>query len=786
MFLVAISVSTLDLAGCGKEEAAAIQSGGGVPSDWLTLSLDEMKFPYQGGTASRDYSLADGISIDEITLSMSNKGDQWCTPVLQDGKLDVRVEQSWSDKERVTVLTIRLDNSHRRTLTIRQDAAPSSDDVKIKVVGGSATSEETVKDYCPFVESYDGDKLSYFNSQYGAVSYPFYLNYELEAGHTLNKIIYTPRTDSGNKWGSFDQFYVEVAAADAPENFIKVGEFSRGQGVHSPLTIMLANPVVNAKFVRFTITKGYQDRVSCAEMEFFEASSFKFDPSTVFADRMCTRLREGVTQKQINQIPNDGLRNLAMALFEGTYDTKYRLAEYRPYQHPSVMASRNKTSKYSLRDNVTGLYAKAGETMAVIVDKLYAGANLQMMVQDLNGGYNNHKYYSLFEGYNEITTEVGGLIYIINHTNDEIPLLIEEADGDALKLITDKTVKVHFAGAKVNGYFDISKNTEADWKGILENAAYQDIDVLGKYSHLTWRVEDFRTNSPEITRTIDNLDRLVTQQHQLMGLVKYGKRHNNRMHFCIDYKAASPNASDYRTVYNDGTYYAEPFCKPDRFAARLWGPAHEMGHCNQTRPGLKWAGTTEVTNNIFSLYNQTQFGQPCKLLVDNCTLKDENDQVVTGDYNNIYQAARLFVIEGKRAHCLPGVSSVVHEVKLVPFWQLKLYMMDVRGYEDFYADLFEFFRTNPSPSEQGANSGLDQLDFVRQVCRISGLNLLDFFEKWGFLTPVDATLNDYGSKSFKITQAQIDALKQEINAAGYQKAADNLHLIDESNMYDYK
>ncbi len=178
-------------------------------------------------------------------------------------------------------------------------------------------------------------------------------------GHTLNSIVYTPRTDSGNKWGSFDQFTVEVSTADKPDDFVKIGDYARGNGVHTPFTIKLSSPVEDAKFVRFIITKAYEDRVSCAEMEFYEASSNKFDPAAIFADNMGLQLKAGVTEKQIKQIPNEYLKELGLALLSGNYESAYRLADYRPYQNPAVMATRNKTSKYSLRDNPTGIYAKS-------------------------------------------------------------------------------------------------------------------------------------------------------------------------------------------------------------------------------------------------------------------------------------------------------------------------------------------------------------------------------------------------------------------------------------------
>ena len=761
-----------------------------IPDDWLTISTESVSFSYEGGTENRKFVLGQGLDMNQITSTLSNKGDDWLTALVENGKMTIICERSFTERVRSSVLTLMYDDNHKCNITISQEAAPSSADKLIKVIGGEATSEETQgkdtdKNALTLEMSYDGNKKTYFNSAFGQVSYPFSIRYELEKGHTLNSIVYTPRTDSGNKWGSFDQFTVEVSTADKPDDFVKIGDYARGNGVHTPFTIKLSSPVEDAKFVRFIITKAYEDRVSCAEMEFYEASSNKFDPAAIFADNMGLQLKAGVTEKQIKQIPNEYLKELGLALLSGNYESAYRLADYRPYQNPAVMATRNKTSKYSLRDNPTGIYAKADETLAVFVGDIYEGGKVSMLIQDLNGGYNNSKTYELSEGYNEITVEVGGLIYILNHVNDDIPLRLEDADNDQKRNIEAKTVKVHFANGKVNGYFDIQKNKESDWAQIRDNAKYQEIDVLGEYSHLTWRISDFKKYNTEITKTIENLDRLVYLEEEFMGLVKYDKMFNNRMHFSIDYKAKSPNASDYRTVYNAGDYYAEPFCKPENFPTRCWGPAHEVGHCNQTRPGLKWSGLTEVSNNIMSLFIQTSFGRPCKLLVDGCTLKDEKDQTL-GTYNNIYQGATSLIVDGKRPHCLPGIANITRETQLVPFWQLKLYMIDVLEKTDFYHRLYEYFRTHESPSDKGENQGMNQLDFVRQVCDISGLNMLDFFEKWGFLYPVKTTLNDYGNKAFEITEEQIRLLKEEINGKGYRMPRANVHQITESNLNDYK
>ena len=767
---------TFSNVGCSDLEV----TGTTIPNDWINISTQTRSFTHEGGLENINFTLASGLDASKISISFSDKGEDWCTATIKDSKLMILIEHSYGAEPRSTGLTLLYDENHKCTIPIEQAPTPSIEDKIIKVVGGIATSEETSgKDTggnpLTLAMSYDGNKSTYFNSKFGAVTYPFNITYELEEGHTLNRIVYTPRTDSGNKWGSFDKFSVEVATADKPDNFTRVGTYERGDGVHSSFAMRLPEGVNDIKKVRFVITKAYQDRVSCAEMEFFEENKNKFNPSSIFTDAMFTQLKSGVTEKQIRQIPDEYLKQLGLALLNGKYDSAYRLANYRPYQNPSIMATANKTAKYSLRDNPTGIYAGAGETLAVIVGPIYKGGKISMLIQDLNGGYNNSKTYALEEGYNQVKVEVGGLIYILNHVSDDIPLL-PETDA-AKKIITDKTVQIHFPMGKVNGYFDIQKNSEADWAKMRDNAPYQDIDVLGKYAHITWRVSDFKKYNTEITKTIDNYDRLVLLQEEFMGLVKYKKMFNNRMHFSIDYVAKSPNATDYRTVYNASDYYAEPFCKPERFAARCWGPAHEVGHCNQTRPGLKWAGLTEVTNNIMSLWIQTSFGESCKLLVDGNN---------NGKYANFYEWSADYIISQKRAHCLPEVESITRELQLVPFWQLKLYMIDALGKKDFYHDLYEHYRITPNLDSSKTTEGIVQLDFVRQVCALAQLNMLDFFEKWGFLTPVNTILNDYSDKAFIITQQQVDALKQEINGKGYPMPHANVHQITDANINNYK
>ena len=233
------------------------------------------------------------------------------------------------------------------------------------------------------------------------------------------------------------------------------------------------------------------------------------------------------------------LRELARELKAGRYDTEFRVADYRPYQHPSVMAVTNKTAKYSLRDNPTGIYAKKGDEMYIYLSNIYEGAQISIIIQDLNGGYNNFQTIALKEGLNRVIAPVGGLIYLLNHVEEDIPLLPETEEEK--KVIAAKTVSVHFVFGKVNGYFDIRKHkTQEKWEEILSKASYQDIDVLGDYSHITWNVDQFKGKNvssnqgvvTDIVKSLENCDRLVYLEEEFLGLIKYNKMFNNRMHFC--------------------------------------------------------------------------------------------------------------------------------------------------------------------------------------------------------------------------------------------------------------
>ncbi|MBD8349784.1 M60 family metallopeptidase [Dysgonomonas sp. HGC4] len=720
---------------------------------------------FGSGASSTELKLETNIEISELATSVASQGKSWCKATVVDKALTIEVEDNNSEKERTTIVTI-VGKSQKQDIIVTQRATGFVKDKLVKVTRVTTTSEMATEHEAK--DMIDGDFSTYFNSKSGAITtWPFLFDFYFEKAEKIDYIIHTPRQDSGNKWGAIGKLELWIATESAPE-LKKYGEYDFGKVLIKPSIITLEQPIEKPTQIQFRIMSGYEDRVSCAEMQFFQKSTEEdYDYLQIFADKSCSEIKEGITEDDLNKIPDLFYKNIALAIFKGTYDKEFRIQEYRPYQHPDIIAKINKTEKYSLKDNATGMYvANAGDELVVFVGDA-KGQELTLNIRDYQT--NAETSFSLQEGLNVFYPSISGLIYIYNHTQEDIPLLLT-TDAEKKKAAT-KTVKIHIATGEINGYFDIQKHTADDWTRILTNyGKHTEIDILGKHSHITWRTSDYRTNNTDIILMTNYLDAVIKQQNEIMGLFYYKKEFKNRAFIHVDYSAPAAYATSYRTAYSLG--YLNVFCTEEGFLSRMWVVGHEIGHVNQTRPGVKWAGTTEVTNNMYAMYNQQQ------ILGDAVRLNTGADS-----YENAFKA----IIQDQQPWILPNDYNK-HMLKLPPFWQLKLYFVDILKQEHFYHNLFEHYRVTEDLSQAllGDNyHGMLQLDFVRQVCNTGKMNMIDFFEAWGFLRPVDVVVNDYGNKTMKVTQKQIDNLKAEIVAKNYPKPAIVVQDLTDLNYRQY-
>lgn len=605
----------------------------------------------------------------------------------------------------------------------------------------------------------DGDSETFWQSNWTAPKFPCYIEFTFDEPQEMDYILYYPSYKSHFK-NIEVQVYSDInVTRSADYRTVFVGELAKASGA---TRIDFQESQAGVTKVKITITDTYDaGEARCTEMEFYKKDPSSFDYTTLFANPSCTELKAGLTEAEILASPHSFYKKLAWYMYNGKYPREFRIADFKAYPHPDVQAKENKTSTYSLLDNPTGISVAADENLVVMAD-LKGRESVNIRVQNLDtpgaDGFGGEEY-TLKDGVNTLRIKEKGLVYVMYHTDD---------------YETASAITLHFASGKVNGYFD-SQNPahEGRWSELLGASVDKYFDVLGKYAHLTFPTAKFQNNTKDGKALIDWYDQLVYREQEFQGLEKYGKMFKNRMYFNVMYTSYMYSTS-YRTSYNESTL--DVLTNESTLNANCWGPAHEVGHSNQTRPGLKWIGTTEVTNNILSQYIQTTVcGEPSRL-----------------DVKDNYTSAWNYIVVPGAPHAT-GADAAGGEIpfcKVVPFWQLELYFGKVLGrtpmrqpdHGGFYPDVYEYVRTQPDQPTAGAQ----QLEFVYNCCLNGQANLLDFFSKWGFLTPVDAEISDYGKAQMTITQADIDNLKSRVEALGFSKPDVALEYITDPLVDSYK
>jgi hypothetical protein len=636
-----------------------------------------------------------------------------------------------------------------------------------KLVRPSGANTTSVQSGEGISRAYDGNMSTLYHSSYNGTQFPVTLNFIFDKTVSrIDYLAYYPRTSNVN--GNFREFELWYSLRGDNQPMIKYGDYDF-KGTSLPSFIQFDSPLTAPDTICFVVKSGENGFVSCAEMEFYsrDASVDLSFLADIFTDSSCSELNPEITLEEIQAISNPFFRKLALDLFSGNYDSEFRVQEYKAYEDPAIIAKTNKTAVYGMRDNPTGIYAIDGNDLVVLVGKINANLHPSLFIQQPEKTTDGTSYI-LHEGVNRIRPAHGGLIYILYYTSTG----------------TEGPVKIHIMNGGVNGYYDKVKHAApGEWERLLAKADFPLFDVKGEYVTMTFQTQAWRNytknNGPDL---IASYDTLAYREQEFEGMVKYNKMNKSRIYMVVDYDNGSMYATSYKTGYSIGSQkgildLAEIKSKTSVYGSESWGPAHEIGHVNQTRPGLKWHGMAEVTNNILSQYITTEFGVKSRIQAEDL-----------GGGKNRYEVAIKEIVDAKIPHNQHGDPFC----KLIPFWQLKRYMIDVLGKTDFYKDVYEKVRVNPDPgAAYGCSSdGMCQLEFVRIVCEVSGLDMTEFFSDWGFLTTYDVLFDDYGEKRFTVSQAGIDYIKAEIAKmnlpAPTLPSGKKLYQINDNNYNTYK
>lgn len=499
----------------------------------------------------------------------------------------------------------------------------------------------------------------------------------------------------------------------------------------------------------------------------------------MFSNEQLTSVKKNAA-KSLKKMESPYLKDVAEQMVAGTYQTKERLRSYECYLSPLVLAKHQKTSPYSQYENPTGIYFQDKDTAVIWVGKTN-GAELSLIVQDWGKNEsekrNKKMQYPLKPGYNVIPIETKGNSYI-GYFSDMDP--------------SDQKVDIHILSGKVNGFFNLATDDDTRWNYLLDNAVSPVMDIMGKQVQLAYAVESLKREAyGRGVELVSLYDALISQQHQIMGLEKYGRVPKNHMLGRVIWEGFM-HADGLGAAFHDSTM--KDLANPDKLRVNSWGVAHEFGHVNQVRPNMKWVGTTEVTNNIYSVWSQYIYNKSMPKL-ERENLKDYDGKKIGGRITAYMESA--FV------HRQPWLTQAGndrwdrqrprdwggdHFVKLVPFWQLQLYFAVAGdgndwGNKDFYGDIFIQSIDDKAPSDMP--DSYYQLAFIKRACDVTKLDLTDFFEQSGMLIPIDLWVDDYTCAQMTITEANIKETKEY--AAKYNKPITPvLHYLTANSVDVYK
>ncbi|MCE3074493.1 M60 family metallopeptidase [Chryseobacterium gwangjuense] len=636
-----------------------------------------------------------------------------------------------------------------------------TNDVKATIIpsGTTASSYQSGEN---IDKSFDNDVNTLYHSAYGNTIFPVVLNYRLDGVTPIDYLKYTPRTSGSNgRFGSVSISYNTTSNS----TFVTLMAFDF-QNPSSPVNVYFPNQITPLN-IRITINNGQGNYASCAEMGFYTlGSSGTANPYTnIFANTLYSALQPSVTQADIDAMTSPFYKGLAQCLFNGTYVNKYRVQDYKVYPPIAVTTGNLKVGGgYSRFENPTGIVFEQGSKVAMFVQNLPSSASISLQVKDFSttiGGTSS--YYELHNGLNVFQLTNSGLGYISYYNpNSALP-----------------DIKINIVSGKVNGLYHYQTSTQTDWQTNLTNSAYNMIDVVGQHSHLVYKKSMLKNYAPfnpvELT---SKYDLIVKNEWLVMGLYKYNLVPKNRM-FSYSNNGGGWYAGGLG-INMDSDWGEESLADVNQLS--LWGIAHEFGHINQIRPDLKWIGTTEVTNNIYSTWVDYH-------------MNVQNDGMSRLERESVEPTTGMTSLTGGRINgailntainqeALQGNTNIDVFKVLVPFWQLELYYQLAGASRNAPILSFNYPTTYTgidyahwfgmvaniarSYNASGVSNGELLLNFVKNTCAVVQEDLTGFFIKTGFLKPIDRAIDDYGIGQLTITQAQIDATIAYIQAQNYQ------------------
>lgn len=531
------------------------------------------------------------------------------------GSVYLHVGQNYYAEARTASIVFEhAESGLKQVMTLTQtrdesvEEAPT--DFKIKPSSGTDNTHQGSDD---INKSFDDDPSTMYHSAWSGFDVsrtkPAILTYNFKNVEEIDYLVYVPRAGGGN--GAFGQ--VEILLRHKGEStFTTFGEFDFRESGDANMVILGEELGKDITDIRFKVYSGTGNFASCAEMEFYAYSQEGKEEYAIFGDDLYSTLRPGVTQEDIDALDNPFIRALATQIFEGTYDTKWRVADYECYIPVQTLSDEwNAPGKYyDQRAGVTGISITKGK-QAIVVSGIPDDVNVGLAITawwtgkegfNFDGGNPQSYTYGLHNGLNVIdyTYDYDGLAYIRYY------------DDDANNR---PDIKVHFINGIQNGYLSTAL-TNKEMQALCQQAPNFCMDVVGQRTHTVWTSEGLAKYCKNDKGTglgyrqyINLIDSLIVWEHRSLGFEKYGRVPRNRTMAYVNFTyymfqggfGVSFHHNQEQRVLNCKTLIYN-----DNDA--IWGLSHEWGHQHQMHPYFCWGGLGEVSNNVQSYYNITHMG----------------------------------------------------------------------------------------------------------------------------------------------------------------------------------
>ena len=408
------------------------------------------------------------------------------------------------------------------------------------------------------------------------------------------------------------------------------------------------------------------------------------------------------------------------------YEQEFRIHSYKAYSDAKYWNDKLWSRAASYMGNPTGILCQSyTDQLYVFVDSdvpddatLYiAGIGVDKMIDNGKSGQ------KLKKGLNIIDGDADKLYYILYTANTKTM---------TKRLEEWPEMKIHIEGGKVEGYFDASRHTDADYKKLLAGAAHSAFVMKGKHSVLSIWTSILRKKYPnKIAKTVECTDSLSVWEKDITGICEsvangekagapwyitggdafYPGYFNNPTFVDNDSPGSYAHANEFGIHLSEGAsqYFLNPYSTSiDGYDEG--GMAHEFGH--QLQSPFMLEGVTEGSNDLFA--------NVCRFLMGH--------RASTG--------RPLSVTMQEFARHEPFYWRPVDNSCLRMYYSLYLYYHLAQKNTSFYPELFKALRKDKI-SPYGSNTNNSGLKFVRKVCEVAQEDLTDFFTVYGFFEPAN-------------------------------------------------